>query len=245
MTKLSVIIPFYNEVSSIKTAVDSAFQETSSHKFECEIIIVNDGAVSDTVIAEAIMRSIDVTIIKNRFGKGPGGARNTGIEFATGDLIAFLDADDCWVSGKLNAYLPLLQRGANFVCSGYLMGDLGPYVSPPKKIEQPIDIFKKRGIGTSTVVTTKDLISGHRFRDLRFSQDIDFWFQLAHSNLYSFSSVDAPLAVYSVGGSTRNKFVQALSFYKVLKINNVSVIQRFLIMSGYMFNGVLKHYLRF
>ena len=48
----------------------------------------------------------------------------------------------------------------------------------PKKIKNPFDIYVKRGLGSSTILVTKELVGKKRFTNLRYSQDIEFWYKL-------------------------------------------------------------------
>lgn len=97
MTSLvSVIIPAYNCASTIAETLDSALAQDHPN---FEVIVVNDGSRDDTMRVlgqfEGRIRVID------QANAGPPAARNAGIAAARGDYIAFLDADDVWVQGKL------------------------------------------------------------------------------------------------------------------------------------------------
>lgn len=93
---VSVIIPVYNGARFIVEAVQSIVaQEYGS----LEIIVVDDGSTDET--AEIVARfDWDVRYVFQE-NAGPGAARNRGIRDASGDLIAFLDADDLWAAGSL------------------------------------------------------------------------------------------------------------------------------------------------
>ena len=87
---ISIIIPLYNLERFIGRALDSVLEQT--HK-DYEIIIINDGSTDESV---KICNSYDDTRIKlfSQENKGPGSARNLGLQIAKGDLIFFLDSDD-------------------------------------------------------------------------------------------------------------------------------------------------------
>lgn len=106
--KVSIIIPVYNvKPCYINDAINSALNQT--HK-NIEIIVVNDGSTDDETLD--FLKTIDNPLIKiiNQENKGLGGARNTGIENATGEYIGFLDSDD-WVD--TNFYEVLLNLCEN------------------------------------------------------------------------------------------------------------------------------------
>ena len=93
---MSVIIPTHNRATLVARAVASALRAVAPGD---EIIVVDDGSTDDTtgVLAQFGDR-IQLLRISNR---GPGAARNHGIDRATRPLIAFLDSDDEWLPGKL------------------------------------------------------------------------------------------------------------------------------------------------
>lgn len=95
---ISVIIPVYNGGAYLADAVASV-REQSLPAFE--IIIVDDGSVDGT---PAVIASLgpDVRSIR-QCNMGPAAARNRGLELACGTYIAFIDADDLWCEGKLEA----------------------------------------------------------------------------------------------------------------------------------------------
>lgn len=90
--KISVIIPVYNtNPEFLQKAINSVLNQTYKN---IEVIIVNDGSTDNNTLN--FLKTLDnknINII-NQENKGAGGARNTGINSATGDYIGFLDADD-------------------------------------------------------------------------------------------------------------------------------------------------------
>ncbi|GAB7051335.1 glycosyltransferase family 2 protein [Catenuloplanes indicus] len=117
---ISVIVPTVDRPELMRRAVDAATGQ--EHPGMIEVIVVFDRNPPDESLqrawrdpsgAERVVR-----VIPNRRRPGLAGARNSGIDAATGDLIAFCDDDDEWLPGKLAAQLPALDAGADFVCSG-------------------------------------------------------------------------------------------------------------------------------
>lgn len=102
----------------------------------------------------------------------------------------------------------------------------------------------RRGIGTSTVLVTRDLVGQTRFKDIRFAQDIDFWFTLAKSPEFRYSRVCQELVVYSTSGSTRNKWEQLRYLNKVLDINEIGLMNRTRILISYVIYGIYNHYIK-
>lgn len=119
--RVSVVIPAYNSANTIGEALDSVIGQ----KFrEHEIIVVNDGSPDTEQFERAIhLRREEIIYIKQE-NAGAGVARNTAIEHARGQLIAFLDADDVWQPDFLASQLVFLERhGYDMVyCDAVLFG---------------------------------------------------------------------------------------------------------------------------
>jgi glycosyltransferase involved in cell wall biosynthesis len=97
-TFVSVIIPAYNAASTVAETVESALAQDHVAK---EVIVVNDGSKDDTL---AVLQRFGSRIrVVDQPNAGPPAARNNGMAAAQGDYIAFLDADDVWIQGKLAA----------------------------------------------------------------------------------------------------------------------------------------------
>ena len=243
--KLSVIIPFYNELNLINRAVNSVVVN-SNYFDQVEIILINDGDIKESEIRSCFKNDINklIKILPNNYKKGPGGARNTGLDIFKGDIVAFLDADDFWLPGKLEAQVKEIKNGATFVVTSYRFDNSKTIVIPTSNIDKPEDVFLRRGIGTSTVILTKELLENHRFREIRFGQDIDFWFVLAKSKKFKYVRISEVFVEYSTGGSTKNKWVQLFYLNKVLSLNNISIIKRIIINISYILTGLYNHYIK-
>jgi glycosyltransferase involved in cell wall biosynthesis len=113
MTKppwLSVVIPVFRAEKSIAEAISSV---TSQGVDGIEIICVDDCSPDNSVdvICSLQQNNPLLTLIRHNTNQGPGPARNSGIEAATGDYIVFLDSDDSIIDGGLRA-LEVLTRQA-------------------------------------------------------------------------------------------------------------------------------------
>lgn len=109
---VSVIICFLNAGSWLAEAIESVINQTYKN---WEIILVDDGSVKeDSAIAIAYSKKFPDKIFYVEHGghvnKGLAISRNTGIKKTNGKLVAFLDADDCWMPQKLTNQLNIFQR---------------------------------------------------------------------------------------------------------------------------------------
>lgn len=95
----SVVIPAYNAERFIERTLRSALQQTHRN---LEVIVVDDGSTDRTrEIAEAVAATDDRVQIISVPNGGVAKARNTGLDRATGEFVAFLDADDLWHPTKI------------------------------------------------------------------------------------------------------------------------------------------------
>jgi glycosyltransferase involved in cell wall biosynthesis len=108
--KISAVIPAYNCEAHIARAIDSVLNQT--HPAD-EIIIVDDGSSDDTV--QAVRSYGDKVTLIQQENAGASAARNTGIEAATGNWIAFLDADDEWLPDMLQRQTDILTQHPHLV----------------------------------------------------------------------------------------------------------------------------------
>ena len=104
---LSVVIPTWNRAQLVREAIASALVQRDD---EVEVIVVDDASTDAT--AELLEREFGdcIRVLRLDHRRGPGGARNAGARLARGEFVAFLDSDDFWLQGKLDAELDVFAR---------------------------------------------------------------------------------------------------------------------------------------
>lgn len=105
--QLSVVIPTWNRAHLLPDAIDSALAQSEG---QVEVIVVDDGSTDNTLHVVKRRFGDRVKLLQKPNRTGVGAARNLGVSHATGGLLAFLDSDDVWLPGKLNAELSALER---------------------------------------------------------------------------------------------------------------------------------------
>ena len=98
MSSVSAIVPAYNAARYLGEAIESVLSQ-GSHVLE--VIVADDGSTDGT---RDVASAYPVRLLKLAHG-GVSLARNTAVEAARGEWLAFLDADDLWLPGKLRAQL--------------------------------------------------------------------------------------------------------------------------------------------
>ena len=109
----SIVIPLFNKEKEIQQTLESVLKQTF-HDFE--VIIINDGSTDKS---EQIVNSFtdDRILLISTDNKGVSQARNFGINYANGEIIAFIDADDYWFPNHLEELVKLYYRFPN--CGSY------------------------------------------------------------------------------------------------------------------------------
>ena len=109
---VSIIIPTYNREKYLSKAIDSVLAQTYPYY---ELIVVDDG--SDDNTAELINKyGSDIVYIRQE-NKGPAAARNTGVQAARFNLLAFLDSDDFFTENKLEVQVRAMQENQACIIS--------------------------------------------------------------------------------------------------------------------------------
>jgi glycosyltransferase involved in cell wall biosynthesis len=124
---------------------------------------------------------------------GAANARNFGIAHSTGELIAFLDADDYWEPQRLERQLEVLHRHpeVGLVASRFYLQELGrPRFEPfpldghlfdrVQKATGAVALSVARRTWTSSVLMRRSVLGAHRFDEsLRTAEDVELWLRLA------------------------------------------------------------------
>jgi glycosyltransferase involved in cell wall biosynthesis len=112
LPEISVIIPTFNRENQILRAVYSVLNQTFKN-LEC--IVVNDCSTDNTLMLLSKIKELDgrLIVINHESNKHASASRNTGIQNARGNYIAFLDDDDEWLDSKLEKQYLFLQNNTN------------------------------------------------------------------------------------------------------------------------------------
>ena len=103
--KVSVIIPVYNGERYLRECLDSALAQTHAPS---DIVVVNDGSTDGT--SDILREYSGQVIVIEQENRGQGAAINRAVANSTGELIAFLDCDDCWDPRKLERQVEVFER---------------------------------------------------------------------------------------------------------------------------------------
>lgn len=205
---VTVAISCFNYGKYLRGCVESALAQTAG---DLEIVIVDDGSTDNTEqVARAFLPHPRIQYVKLA-NSGQAVAKNTAIARASGDIVAFLDADDLWYPAKLERQLPLFDDsrvGVTFTDHAVIDADgrdvpVGPRgghmalrrgrVTPHLGYENFIP-FSASAVRRSLLVA-----SGGFDTSLGMGIDWELWLRLSLE--CDFAGVDERLIAYRIGHS--------------------------------------------
>ncbi len=225
--EVSVVVPCYNAEPFVLAALRSVLAQGEP---DLEVIVVDDGS-RDGSVAAIRASQLPVTIVEQA-NAGVAAARNAGIARARGRWVAFIDADDIWLPGKLAAQRLLLAAtpGARMCYTAWeTWPSLDP--EPPPALlaalqQEAGDAYRWAGasgwiygdllqacvVWTSTVVAERTLLeeAGGFDPDLHIGEDYDLWLRL--SRVTPIQRVAAPLALYRLHPASATRSTPARNF---------------------------------
>jgi glycosyltransferase involved in cell wall biosynthesis len=217
----SIIIPTYNAEKYIEETIESALRQTETNT---EIIVVDDGSKDNTVNVVKKIGHSKITIISQP-NSGVSVARNYGAKYSSGEILAFLDADDIWMSEKLMVQKDKLIKGYNIVYTNRInFGDIGdlPHIQTEIEDMPEGDIFEKLLLGnmitnSSVVIRKNNFMALNGFNiDLLTCEDWDLWLRCSMQDRIGFCS--EPLVKYRLhsAGKSRNYKRQGAARERIL-----------------------------
>jgi glycosyltransferase involved in cell wall biosynthesis len=208
---LSVVIPCFNASRYIAAAIRSV-QDQNWDKLE--IIVVDDGSTDGS--ADLVASQFPAVKLIRQANQGAAAARNLGVSQAQGSWIAFLDADDVWLPGKLSAQSDRL-RADPAARVAYTAWQVWPGETPSPGVAELAtllagaddelrwagpsgwiypDLLLDCALWTSTVVAHRTVFDEVGVFDtgLRIGEDYDLWLRV--SRITRILRVNRPCALY-------------------------------------------------
>lgn len=210
---VSVIIPVRNCREYIDQAVLSVLNQSYG---DFELLVIDDGSDDDDYTR---LRAVDARIKVERLsGCGVSKARNVGMAMARGRYIAFLDADDVWFPGKLEAQVQYFERNptVGVVFGGFVrwVADETGKFKPASDMVTPVPadsgcdpsrsgwlylrLINGLLVGMNTAVIRRSIYEaiGGFNESMRQAEDYDFW--LKASRLMEMHSLEGAVALYRI-----------------------------------------------
>lgn len=200
---ISVIVPVYNVERYLHKCIDSIINQTYKH---LEIILVDDGSVDNSALIcdEYVKKDTRIKVIHQK-NKGLSGARNSGLEIATGDYVGFVDSDD-WIHEKMYEALITQSLLHQSDLSSCVVQESNKTRNEVRLVNQkPIILDKKEllynylnfGFYIPRNLYSKELIKDFRFdENILFVEDIFFGINIVE-RVDNSVFVDFPYYVYN------------------------------------------------
>ncbi len=178
----SVIIPTFNREKSLLIALDSLLMQSEQ---DLEAIIIDDGSTDNTKANLLLYVKKDTRIrYHQQENKGAAGAKNKGIEMATGKFITFLDSDDIYDSTHLKSRKEILVNDTSikFLYGGVkIIGN--KYV--PNRFDTTTSIhIDDCAVGGTFLIERELLCSLGGFNDILLGEDSDLFDRINLLNLH-------------------------------------------------------------
>jgi GT2 family glycosyltransferase len=222
MPTISVVVPAYNAERTILETISSVLQQTYT---DFELIVIDDGSTDQTI---KLLETIFDPRLKV-FSYSNGGlpvARNRGIARASGDYIAFLDADDLWTSDKLEFQLAALQGhpeaglAYSWTCNMSQAGDAfypGHCATYSGNVYKHLLLGNFLASGSNCLVRREAIATAGEFDPaLKSYEDWDYWLRLAAR--WSFVVVPKYQVLYRQSAGAMSSKIDVMAQYSQIVI---------------------------
>lgn len=188
-SKVSVITPVYNAEDFLNETIESVLNQTYKN---FEYLLIDDCSTDSSadIIKSYAEKDNRIHYIKLEENSGAAVARNTGLEQAQGQFIAFIDSDDVWYPEKLEIQLAFMaEQGEAFTYTKYehITEDSEVQSAPdfPKRLDYS-GLLKNTAIACSTVVIDRQVIGEFRMPLVRKGQDTATWLRILRDHDYAY-----------------------------------------------------------
>ena len=194
---VSIITPVYNAQKTIKATLDSIVSQ--SYK-EWELILVDDASTDQSkAIVEPYLKDKRIKWIDMAQNSGAAKARNTGIDYARGQYIAFLDSDDAWDNTKLEKQLKFMSDNAYAFSFTAYRTSKGRIIKAPSELTYR-ELIVNNQIGCLTVIVDRRSTGDFLMPDYRKGQDHLTWLMLMKRGFKAYG-LNEVLATYTEGNT--------------------------------------------
>lgn len=198
---VSVVIPTYNAAATVAETLLSVCAQTRA---PLEVIVVDDCSSDNTIeVVKSVAQDFEsgqLRIIRHDKNQGAAETRNTGWSLASGEYVAFLDADDTWHPRKIELQYEYLKDKRDLLLCGHKFSLKGA----EEKTGRVLDACSSKQLSTLRIILSNPFVTPsvmiRRDLPLRFKstkrhmEDHLLWMQVALSG-YKVSRLNAPLAI--------------------------------------------------
>ena len=206
---VSVIIPAYNAAHFLPEVIQSVLDQSYRN---WEMLVIDDGSTDRTVeIVKEYCEKDDRVHLISKLNEGVSKARNLGVQLAKGELVAFLDSDDLWLSEKLLSHVEFMGQHPKVAVSFARVELIETNGKSTHKLTnniadnlQPQDLFYSNPtVTTSNLVIRKSVFEQlNGFDDtMKYNEDVDLLFRLSLDAKWKIEGIDQVLTQYRLHSS--------------------------------------------
>lgn len=244
---VSVITPCYNAGTTIAQTIESVILQSYSN---WEMFVIDDCSSDNSadIIKSYVSSDARIRYIKTDKPSGsPSKPRNIGLDYANGDYVAFLDADDIWLPDKLKEQLELAESAnVAFIYSDYEKisneGIRNERFIRMRATSTYWDTLESCSIPCLTVLLRRDIIGNTRFKSIA-KEDYAFWLEILRQGNTAFNTGKIH-ALYRESPRSRsaNKFEMFKSQWHILReIEGVKMVVAIYFMILFAVYGFAKY----
>ena len=244
---VSVVIPAYNAEKLVGITLDSVINQTYKN---LEIICVNDCSKDDTlsVLNDYAKKDNRIKVLTNEKNSGVATTRNNALKVATGEYIAFVDADDVWDLTKIEKQINFMQENnykLTYTSVQFIDMD-GGYTGKKFIVPQSVSykqLLKQNVITLSSAVVSKDVMENRDFHDDHLHEDFIMWLEILKNDIDKAYGLTEVLVDYrlTAGSKSRNKWKSLKMTYKTYKHFKINWIKAHFYLCHYIIRSLKKY----
>ena len=243
----SVVIPVYRCEKYLAQAIESVLCQTVS---QIEVLIVDDCSPDKSREVARRYEDLDsrVRYIRHDKNRGVAAARNTGVQQARGEWVAFLDAADLWMPNKLEKQFEAVKEPGKVLCctGAWFFKDDGSGADRLVKVPQSVSARRLRFgnvIITSSVLVKRDVMRQFPMERSDLQEDYIAWLRILE-RYGDAVGVCEPLVRYRIleGSKSYNKMRSAACTWKTYRFmgwNRLSCLGYYL---SYIVHGMRRYW---
>ncbi len=196
---VSIVITTRNRARVVGAAIESALALDQS-RFDLEIVVVDDGSTDDT---SAVLAGYPVTVVRT-MGLGMAGARNRGLDAATGDFYCLVDDDDVLLPAAISAQLAAFDAHPEYAAvhgqAQMTTSALEPFAEPFPSGPLASGMIFERLLGyfpqCATILTRMDRAREAGAYDGRYISDSDWDWLLRIAKKHPVGAIEVPVLLF-------------------------------------------------
>lgn len=214
--KVSVVIPCYKDAATLARAIESVKKQTY---LNIEIIVVNDCSPQTDLIEKCLDDFPQVVYSRNAENIGLAATRNIGLTIATGEFVAFLDADDEYLPDKIKLQVDALDVNTVVTCgivNVYGNGLRDSQLKALRLFNNPNSLIYRNTLNGAGLLGPKHLLLQHGGYDatLRSCEDYDLWLRLLAAGV-TVKDIGQPLYLYYFNPQGLSKNINEISKWEL------------------------------